>query len=322
MKTILVTGCAGFIGGHVSLYLLKLGYHVIGIDNFNNYYSVETKKETLSSLLKYHNFEFRNHCISDLKALNRIDYNIDLVIHLAAIPGVVFSVKNLDLYLENNVYKYKIFLDFLAERNISKVIFASSSSVYGSQSVQSYSEELPLSPLSPYGFTKQVGEQLNYQYFIHNGINFMNLRLFSVYGNQMRPDLAIAIFVKKLISNQPIELFNNGNDLRDFTHVSDVVDAISSSIDYINKKTKCFDVFNIGNNSPIKVIDLLKIIEKTAQLKANYIKKEKRLGEPEYTSADISKAKKLLNYQPKINIYDGVQEYYNWFLKKQFIRLN
>jgi len=307
---ILVTGCAGFIGSHLCQALLRQGRKVVGIDNFSPNYDRKLKEENLELLWQHDNFEFLELCLSNCTQL--ATKNIDLVIHLAATPGVVPSLTNIQHYIDNNISRYNLLLDFMEEQGIRKVIFASSSSVYGNQSLKTYSETLIPAPISPYGFTKQVGEQLNHQYHLVHGFSIINLRLFSVYGNRMRPDLALPKFVDGLLQKQAINLYNNGNDYRDFTHIKDIVIAFLKAIDYIENANSCYETINIGRGIPVKILDVVSCLERITgkKIKRNYTLK--RQGEPLYTCSNIERAKELLDYSPTILLEEGLLSYWNW----------
>lgn len=307
---ILVTGCAGFIGSHLCQALLKQGREVIGIDNFSPYYNRILKEKNLEKLLHDDNFEFLELCVSN--CIQLAIKPIELVIHLAATPGVVPSLTNVNHYINNNVSRYNMLLELMEEQGIRKVIFASSSSVYGNQSLERYSEKVIPAPISPYGFTKQVGEQLNYQYHLLHGFSVINLRLFSVYGNRMRPDLALPKFVNGLLQNQAIDLYNNGNDYRDFTHIKDVVVAFLKAINYLETSSHCYETINIGNGIPVKILDVVNWLEKITgrSVTCNYA--SKRQGEPLYTCSDITRAQQLLDYNPAITLEEGLSSYWQW----------
>lgn len=307
---ILVTGCAGFIGSHLCQALLKQGREVIGIDNFSPYYNRILKEKNLEKLLHDDNFEFLELCVSN--CIQLATKPIELVIHLAATPGVVPSLTNVNHYINNNVSRYNMLLELMEEQGIRKVIFASSSSVYGNQSLERYSEKVIPAPISPYGFTKQVGEQLNYQYHLLHGFSVINLRLFSVYGNRMRPDLALPKFVNGLLQNQAIDLYNNGNDYRDFTHIKDVVVAFLKAINYLETSSHCYETINIGNGVPVKILDVVNWLEKITgrSVTCNYA--SKRQGEPLYTCSDITRAQQLLDYNPAITLEEGLSSYWQW----------
>ncbi|BDS10357.1 NAD-dependent epimerase/dehydratase family protein [Aureispira anguillae] len=317
MGVILVTGCAGFIGSHICSHLLSQGKKVLGIDNLNDYYSSRLKVRNLVPLQAHKNFEFRQQCIGDLSGLMKISTSIDLVIHLAATPGVVPSLNQVQAYLDNNINKYNVLLDYMQIKGIKRLIFASSSSVYGN--TPNGVESMVLQPISPYGFTKQMGEQLNYQYHYLHQISIVNLRLFSVYGERMRPDLALPKFMNSLLNNQAIDLYNNGNDYRDFTYIEDVVQAFMATINYLEQNAPCFQSINIGNNQPIKIRTLLSLLEEVSNRKAIYSNLKKRKGEVFRTAANISKAQLLLAYQPQTSIEEGIYKYYQWYQQQQEI---
>lgn len=314
MGIILVTGCAGFIGSHLCLHLLKQGKQVLGIDNFSSYYDKSLKEENLKNILSFKNFEFRALCVSECQQLS--DRPIDLVIHLAATPGVTPSLNKIQAYIDNNISNYNYLLAYMKKNSIKKLIFTSSSSVYGNQSREYYPESIPLQPISPYGFTKQVGEQLNYQYHNLYNISVFNLRLFSVYGNRMRPDLALPQFLSRILNYQPITLYNHGKDYRDFTHIEDIIDAFCNTIEYLNQPINCYETINVGCGAPVQIVKIVQMLEQITGIKAIYNYAQKRQGEVLYTAADIHQAQELLNYQPKVAIQAGLRQYCKWFMQK------
>ncbi len=301
----LVTGCAGFIGSHLVDKLLERGYEVIGIDCFTDYYSRWIKEANIISALNHNNFEFIEEDILNMDKFPDVDY----VFHLAAQAGVRASWgKSFEIYTRNNIEATQRLLEFYKELNIKKFVYASSSSVYGDVKLPMTEDSL-LKPVSPYGVTKLAGENLCYLYRKNYNVPTVSLRYFTVYGPRQRPDMAIHKFVKAILEENEITVFGDGTQTRDFTFVTDAVEAniLAAENNIIG------EVFNIGSGSRISVIDLIKAIEdftgKMAKIK--YIGKQK--GDVRDTWADVSKAKERMNWRPRVNISKGVKRFVEWF---------
>ena len=296
----LVTGCAGFIGSHLVDNLLEQGYKVIGIDCFTDYYSREIKKKNVSNALNHKNFELIEKDILDMVFYPEVDY----VFHQAAQAGVRASWgRSFEIYTRNNIEVTQKLLEFYKDREIKKFVYASSSSVYGDTELPMKEDSL-LKPVSPYGVTKLAGEHLCYLYWKNYAVPTASLRYFTVYGPRQRPDMAIHKFVNAIFKGDEISVFGDGTQTRDFTFVDDAVEAniLAAGSDSVG------EVFNIGGGSRISVNELIGIMEKTiGGAKVKYVETQK--GDVKDTLADTSKAKGLLDWNPKINISEGLKRY-------------
>ena len=308
---ILVTGSSGFIGFHLVKKLISLGHKVIGVDNHSNYYNTKLKDERLK-LLSSKKFKFYSQ---DINQLNIPETNIEVAINLAAQAGVRVSEDKQYLYESTNVIGFKKFCNFCEEKGIHKIIYASSSSVY-SDLVQSKFNEISseLKPKSLYGESKLSNEVYAARFAKKTKKRLIGLRFFSVYGPFGRPDMAYYLFTDALKKNKKITLNNQGNMARDMTYIDDIVTGMMSSIRYLNNRNTnsvCHEIFNLGNDNPVKAIDLLKILEKKLNRKT-IIKNYQTQNESAFTHADISKAKKILGYNPQTNIEKGIDEFLKW----------
>jgi len=314
MKRIIVTGCAGFIGSSVSMELLVQGYSVLGIDNLSPYYNINIKKSNVFDLKSSKKFFFLEKDINHLTVQDLGSQKWDLCIHLAATPGVLPSLNREKEYHENNVKGTSRLLNILNQAGIKKIIFASSSSVYKANGVKLFQEnENETAPLSPYGYTKLKGESLINDYHKKFGFDVLILRLFSVYGPKLRPDLALFKFATAILENKPITVYGNGSSQRDYTNIKDVIKGILSAVRFIGENESVQDIINIGNANPVKLNTLIKLIEKELKetAKVNYI--ESKAAEMQFTGADISKAKSILSYKPDVNIEEGIYDFIQWF---------
>jgi UDP-glucuronate 4-epimerase len=307
MQTILVTGVSGFIGSSLAEKIINR-YQVIGLDNFNDYYSPKIKENNISNLKKNKNFKIYKGDILDNEILEKIfkENEIDKIVHLAARAGVRPSLINPQLYMSVNFLGTQKVLDFAVKNEVKQFIFASSSSVYGNNSKIPFSENNNLEkPISPYAISKIAGEKLCWLYNNTCKLPTTVLRFFSVYGPKGRPDMAPYIFTKKILNNEEIEVYGDGSQARDFTYIDDIVSGIIKSL---SLKTN-FETINLGNSFPTTVSELIKTIELSTGEKAKVKYLANRLGDVERTYADISKAKKLLNWEPKIKIHDGIKKF-------------
>ena len=313
MNTILVTGCAGFIGSHVCTLLLKKGYQVIGVDNFDPFYSREVKESNLSSLLQHASFNFYEIDIADgLEAIK--DERINVVIHLAAKAGVRPSIEDPAGYLRANITATQKVHEFMLSKSIKKLVFASSSSVYGNNKKTPFSEDDSVdNPISPYAFTKKAGELMNYTFHHLYNIDVVNLRFFTVYGPGQRPDLAIHKFVKKIANDEPITLFGDGQTARDYTYIDDTVSGIYAALEYCLHNNPVYTTVNLGNNSPVKLDELVDTIYAAMGKEKNIIREGMQPGDVDITFADINKAGKLFNYKPETSLAEGIKKFIAWY---------
>ncbi len=313
----LVTGTAGFIGFSLAQRLLSDGHTVIGIDNLNEYYDPRIKLKRNSILLKKENYRFYKIDLSDLKKLNGITKKEkpNMIIHLAAQAGVRYSLTNPMAYeISNNMGTMNIF-EVAKLNKIKRVIFASSSSVYGNNKKVPFSEsDRTDTPISLYAATKKANETLAYSYHHLYGIEVAGLRFFTVYGPFGRPDMAIFKFCKNILTGKEINVYNNGKMSRNFTFVSDVIDGI---IGCINKKDLKYEIYNLGGDKAVPLMVFIRNIEKNMNLKAKIKFLPMQAGDVQNTIADISKAKKDFGYCPKVNIDDGMKIFCDWFLENK-----
>ncbi len=313
MKRILITGVAGFIGSHLVESLLSQEKEIIGIDNFDPFYSKEQKESNLKQVLKNKNFCFLEGDISQKVTLESLP-KIELIIHLAAKAGVRPSIENPTDYIQHNIQATNNILEFAKNQNIQKIIFASSSSIYGNNtSIPFREEDLVNEPISPYAFTKRSCELMNYAYHHLYDIDIINLRFFTVYGPRQRPDLAIHKFFQKIYNNEPIEIFGDGSTARDYTYIDDIINGIEAAINYIHTHSKVFETINLGNNTPVLLKDLIKQIEKVVFKPVMLKNLPMQAGDVNQTYADITKAKKLLGYNPHTKLEVGLEKFKNWF---------
>lgn len=306
--TCIVTGAAGFIGSHLCRRLLKKGFSVIGIDSFTDFYPKWIKNKNILPLMRDKKFEFIAEDINSIgltKLLNRSDY----VFHLAAQAGVRTSWgHNFSVYTKNNIEATQKLLEAVKDTKIKKFIYASSSSVYGLCPELPISETSPLYPFSPYGVTKLAAEHLCYLYYKNFGLPLVSLRFFTVYGPGQRPDMAFHKFFKTIAEGEQISIFGDGKQTRDFTFIDDIIEANFASLE----NGKLGETYNIGGGTRKKLEDIIPIIEKICEKKAEINWEEKQKGDVLHTFANIEKARKDLNYSPKTQIEDGLKEEWTW----------
>ena len=314
LKPILVTGCAGFIGSSLCESLLNKGFPVVGIDNFDDFYSRSIKEGNLANCLKNSNFTFHEIDINERDKLNSIKSDLALIIHLAAKAGVRPSIHNPAAYIQTNITGTQNILDLMKTRGIHKLVFASSSSVYGNSEIIPFSESANVDhPISPYAFTKKSCELMNYTYHHLYDMDIVNLRFFTVYGERQRPDLAIHKFVDAIFKDQPITMYGEGDTSRDYTYVWDIVDGVISAMNYVNTHNKVYEIINIGNHSPLSLRELIDLLYELTGKAPNIVYQEKQAGDVDITYADISKAQKLLNYKPHTDMKTGLKNFIAWY---------
>lgn len=310
---ILVTGCAGFIGSHLCEKLVADGNEIIGVDNFDDFYSKEVKIKNIENLNQSPNFSLREIDIRLKEEVNSIKDEFELVIHLAAKAGVRPSIEKPGSYIETNITGTQNILDLMLRNRINKIVFASSSSIYGDNTVAPYSESAIVDyPISPYAFTKKSCELLLYTYFHLYKINSVLLRFFTVYGPRQRPDLAINKFFAAIEQSKPIFVFGDGSTARDYTYIADIIKGIMSSIELIKNADSVYEIINLGNNKPAKLLSLIQKIEEVVGKKADLSFKEMQPGDVFMTCADTTKAGQLLNYTPETSLDNGLRLYYQW----------
>lgn len=310
-ETVLVTGAAGFIGSSLVDALLKRGWNVTGVDNLDDFYSRELKLQNIAKALQDPKFRFVE---LDLRNRSEIEKNVscefDTIIHLAAKAGVRPSISNPLEYTEVNVLGTQNILELARARSIKKVLFASSSSVYGNNGNLPWSEEdQTLFPISPYAFTKLAGESMGRVYSRLFGIRFIALRFFTVYGPRQRPDLAIHKFAKMLLDEKEITLFGDGSTSRDYTYIDDIVQGICSALEY---NSSDFEIFNLGNSARTSLLELVVLLEETIGVEARLKYLPMQSGDVDRTWADITKARQLLKYNPGTSVQSGIEKFVSW----------
>ncbi|PIT97689.1 hypothetical protein COT77_00055 [Candidatus Berkelbacteria bacterium CG10_big_fil_rev_8_21_14_0_10_41_12] len=312
----LVTGSAGFIGFHLAQKLLQENHQVIGVDNLNNYYDPKLKKARLEILKKHSNFSFYQLDIAEFASFEKVftENKIDKVCHLAAQAGVRYSLENPHIYEQSNMVGFLNLLELMRKHKVKDLVYASSSSVYGGIKKVPFIEDMTINqPISLYAATKAANELYAYVYHHLYELNAIGLRFFTVYGPWGRPDMALFLFTKAILENKPIKVFNQGQMKRDFTYVDDIISGIMASLDKVSDLG--YEIFNLGCADPVNLLDFIKTIEENLGKKAKKEFLPLQPGDVPNTYADISKAQKLLGYQPKIKIKEGVGKFIDWYRK-------
>ena len=317
MSKVLLTGFAGFIGSHLTEKLLQNDHSVVGIDDFNDFYDPKIKERNISGFKDHKNFTFNKGDIRDKNFINGvfIKHRPEIIIHLAARAGVRPSIQQPALYEEVNVLGTLNLLEAAKENKCKKIIFGSSSSVYGECKNIPFKETEPdLRPISPYGVSKLTGEKYCNAYNHLYKLPVICLRFFTVYGPRQRPDLAIYKFTKLIDEGKSIPVFGKGDYKRDFTYITEIIDGIMGAINY-NKTT--FEIFNLGESHTTSVVDLIKLIENATGKKAKIDYEPAQPGDVPLTYADISKAEKLLGYEPRTKPEEGIKKFVAWYKEEQ-----
>ena len=315
---ILLTGCAGFIGYHLTSKLISENHKVIGLDSMNKYYDINLKKYRLGNLKNNKRFIFIKDALKDKNKIVKLikKYKIEKVVHLAAQPGVRYSLVNPKSYINNNLLCFFNIMEACKICRIKHFIYASSSSVYGLNKSQKFNEnEKTEEPAQLYAATKKSNEVMAEAYSNLFKLKFTGLRFFSVYGPAGRPDMAIYLFTKKIFENKKIKVFNYGNHARDFTYIDDVVNAVYKIITRNLKKKKLHQIYNIASGKSEKLSKLINIIEKNLEKKAKKIFLPIQKGDIIKTSADIKKLRKDYKYKSTVSIEVGLTKFIDWFLK-------
>ncbi|MDN3017493.1 GDP-mannose 4,6-dehydratase [Paenibacillus sp. BSR1-1] len=315
---VFVTGCAGFIGFHLSKRLLDEGFHVLGIDNINNYYDTTLKYDRLSILANYPNFSFIKGSIENLELLESIfdQYNIDIVVNLAAQAGVRYSLKNPHVYIQSNLVGFANILDCCKKYQIKHLIYASSSSVYGNNKKIPFSvNDRVDNPVSLYGATKKANEVLAYSYSQLYQLPVTGLRFFTVYGPWGRPDMAYYTFSNAIMNQEPIEVYNYGNMKRDFTYIDDVIESIYRLIKKgpPDKSNSYYKIYNIGNHHPVNLNDFIQVLEEHLGKNADMRLLPFQPGDVQETYADIDDLVKDINYKPVTSVKEGIRKFVEWY---------
>jgi nucleoside-diphosphate-sugar epimerase len=306
----LVTGVAGFIGWRVGEFLLKEGKAVLGVDNLNDAYDVTLKYWRLNELKKFENFKFYQIDITNFQALKTLfeTYSISAVIHLAARAGVRASLENPWVYVDSNITGTLNLLELMKDFGVKKLVLASTSSIYAGQSPPFHEDLKVDTPLSPYAATKKGAELLSYTYHHLYGLDISVVRYFTVYGPAGRPDMSIFRFIKWIYEEKPIKIFGDGTQARDFTYIDDIARGTIASL-----KPLGYEIINLGGGkNPISINQIIEILERLIGKKAKREYLNFHKADVKVTWADISKAKKLLNWEPEISIEEGLKRTVNW----------
>ena len=316
-KSVLLTGGAGFIGSHLAEALLQRGMRLAIIDNLDDFYSPDRKRRNLEEVRASGDFEFIESDICDAQQMAEVfrRFRPDLVVHLAARAGVRPSIEQPALYERVNVAGTLNLLQASRESGVRKFIFGSSSSVYGITNHAPFSDsDRDLRPISPYAATKLAGEQFCYTYAHLYRLPIVALRFFTVYGPRQRPDLAIHKFARLIDSGRPIPVFGDGSSGRDYTYVADIVAGTLAAIDHapLDDRGTPYDIFNLGNSHPIKLNELIALLETTLGRRAIRDNQPEQPGDVPLTWADISKAQRVLDYRPATPIAEGIANFVTW----------
>jgi UDP-glucuronate 4-epimerase len=318
-QRVLLTGGAGFIGSHVAEALLRRGSQLAIVDELNDFYSPQRKEENLAEVRRSGTFEFIQQDICDKAGLHDIfeRFRPDVVVHLAARAGVRPSLDDPALYERVNIAGTLNLLDLSREFRVPMFIFGSSSSVYGiAERVPFAESNTELRPISPYAATKLSGEMLCFTYAYLYGLTAVCLRFFTVYGPRQRPDLAIHKFTRLLETERPLPIFGDGLSGRDYTYVEDIVAGVLASIECVpalGPGNSRFEIFNLGNSHPVRLGELVELLEKATGRKAVRQQLPEQPGDVPITWADISKAKRLLGYDPQTPIEKGLEQFVSWY---------
>ncbi|PGM73299.1 capsular biosynthesis protein CpsI [Bacillus cereus] len=335
---VLITGAAGFIGSHLSKRLLKEGYEVLGIDNVNDYYDPQLKVDRLK-WIEDSNFKFKKLDLENREGLNEIfeEYKPQIVVNLAAQAGVRYSLENPHAYIESNIVGFTNILEACRHNKIEQLIYASSSSVYGANTKLPFSVHDNVDhPISLYAATKKANELMAHTYSHLYGLPTVGLRFFTVYGPWGRPDMALFLFTKSIIEGKSIKIFNNGDMMRDFTYVNDIIESISRLIKRKPEPNPEWDgknpdpgtsyvpykVYNIGNNSPVRLMDFISAIEEKLNIEAKKEFLPLQAGDVPQTYADVQDLINDIGFKPQTTIKDGVGRFIDWYLEYYKIDLS
>ncbi len=335
-KRVLITGAAGFIGFHTAKRLIKEGHEVIGIDNLNNYYDVKLKQSRIQNIDKSKNNQIKKWRFIKCDLLEKIklsqifdNYKPDYVINLAAQAGVRYSIDKPNEYINSNILGFMNLIECCRYSEIKHLIYASSSSVYGGNKNIPFKEDQGVNhPVSLYAATKRSNELMAHTYSHLYNLPTTGLRFFTVYGPWGRPDMAYYLFTSKILNRESIKIFNHGKMLRDFTYIDDVTIVISKILNKIpesnnkfnfsdpvpSKSWAPFKIFNVGNSNPIKLLQLIEIIEKKLGIKAKKEFVKMQLGDVEATFSDLKLIDEWVDFKPKTTIEEGLEKFIKWFL--------
>ena len=332
MKKVLITGIAGFIGYHLGKKLLKDNWQVVGIDNLNDYYDVQLKKDRLRQLEGKENFKFIKMDISDKPGMAKLfsDQGFNSVVNLAAQAGVRYSLTNPYAYIDSNITGFTTILEGCRHNEVKHLVFASSSSVYGANTFMPFSVHHNVDhPMSLYGATKKANELMAHTYASLYNLPVTGLRFFTVYGPWGRPDMALFLFTKAILAGEPIKVFNNGKMKRDFTYIDDIVEGVARVIDLIPEPDPDwhgdkpdpatsyapYKIYNIGNNNPVELLHFINVIEDALGKKAKKNMMPIQPGDVPATYADIDELMQTVGFKPKTSVEVGIARFVEWYLE-------
>ena len=327
MKTYFITGAAGFIGSSLAERLLKEGNKVVGIDNFCDFYNPTIKENNIKEINLNENFKLYKNDIRDRQAIEKIfkENNIDVVIHLAAMAGVRPSIENPVLYQEVNCMGTQNILEEMKLNNITNLVMASSSSVYGNCKTVPFKEDMIVDfAISPYAATKKANEVMTHVYHKLFNFNVIMLRFFTVFGPKQRPDLAINKFTRLMLEDKEIPMFGDGTTSRDYTYIEDIVDGIIRSAKYVENNNNVYEILNLGNSTPVTLKEMINTIAKVLGKEPKINQLPMQPGDVQRTFADISKAKELIGYDPKTSFEKGIENFVEWYkiIKELYLEIN
>jgi UDP-glucuronate 4-epimerase len=314
VSAILVTGAAGFIGSHVAEALLERGEQVVGLDNFDAYYDPGIKRRNAARLAQRSGFSMHE---LDIREAERVDglvreQRVDRIVHMAALAGVRASIERAADYQSVNLAGTIALLDAARRAGVAQFILASTSSVYGSSTPVPFSETAAADqPLAPYPASKRAAEMMVYAYHHLFGLNASCVRLFTAYGPRVRPDMMLHLVAESALRGREVTLFGEGALRRDWTYVTDIVTGILGALD----RPLGYEIFNLGRGEPVLLLDFVHSVERLAGRAANLVQRPAPPSEPAITYADISKARRLLDYQPVVGMEEGLLRFWEWFLK-------
>lgn len=318
-RTYLVTGGAGFIGSSLADFLLKNNYKVVVIDNFCDFYDPNIKRNNVKNNLDNPNYKLYEIDLRNKDDVEKVfkENKIDVVIHLAAMAGVRPSIENPILYQEVNCIGTQNLLEVMKEYGVKNLVMASSSSVYGNNKKVPFKEtDIVDYAISPYAATKKSNEVMTHVYHKLFNMNVIMLRFFTVYGPRQRPDLAINKFTRLMLNDEEVTMFGDGTTSRDYTYIDDIVSGIYSSINYVLNNKDVYEIVNLGNSSPISLKEMINTIAEVLNKEPKIKEMPMQQGDVNITYADISKAKEMLNYDPKTPFKEGIEKFVKWYKEK------